>query len=411
MCGLVTVSSPGRVDFLNTHQDYKGLPVVPVAINLRTYLFAKPSKENLFTVKSLDLEKFNEPSIDSFRIMENEVLEKGFFGNYFRGIVNVIVKQGLMNKLRGMELTVKSEVPIGSGLASSAALEVAFAALLNHVCNLGYTKKDLAEVSFLAETEEVGVPCGRLDQYGVSFGGIIKLECKPPYKVESIPFKELTFAIIDSGIRRSTGDIHPKRQAEINRGLQILMENQTIPGTLRAKLGYRIDQPRWDEVSEEEVEDFLSILDGEVRERFLFTIRMQRLTEFALKVLRYERMGREVVVSNLGEEGWNRVQRASLSERDYWVLGVVMNEQHALLRDLYDVSLPEIEGIASAALEAGAYGAKISGAGKGGSVIALVKDDKLGRRVVDACLSVGAKKGWVSGVGEGVKVEASDEPS
>ena len=391
MDASVVASSPGRADFLNTHQDYKGLPVVPVAINLRTYLFAKPSSENVFTIRSLDLEKYNEPSTDTFKIGENEILKRGFFGNYFRGILNVIIRQGRIDKIRGMDITIKSEIPIGSGLSSSAALEVAFAALLNYVCNLNYTKKDLAEISFIAENKEVGIPCGRLDQYGVSFGGIIKLECRPPYNVEPLLFSDLTFAIIDSGIRHSTADIHPKRQADINRGLNILMESKNIPERLKAKLGYRFDQPRWEEISEEEIEDSLSVLDDKARQRILFTIKMQRSTEFALKVLKFERVGEEEIVLNLGEERWNRIRKSPSSERDYWILGQVMNAQHALLRDLYDLSLPEIEDICSTALEAGSYGAKISGAGMGGSVIALVKDKKMGRKVVDACLSVRAK--------------------
>jgi len=402
---FVVASSPGRADFLNTHQDYKGLPVVPVAINLRTQLFAKPAGGNVFTVNSLDLKRYNEPSSDTFKLGESDILERGFFGNYFRGVVNVIAKRGLIEKLQGMDITVKSDIPIGSGLASSAALEVAFAALLNHVCNLGFTKKDLAEVSCAAETEEVGVPCGRLDQYGVSFGGVIKLECKPPYEVEALPFTDLTFAIIDSGIRHSTGDIHPNRQAEINRGLKMLMQSETTPETLKARLGIRFDQPQWQEISEEEIEGVLSVLDYEARDRILFTVKMQKLTEFALKVLRSEITGKQDLIPSLGEEKWNFIRKSPSDERSYRILGEVMNKQHALLRDLYDVSVPEIEDICTGALEAGAYGAKISGAGKGGSVIALVKDHETGRRVVRACLSVGATNGWLSRVGEGVKVE------
>jgi galactokinase len=400
----VVASSPGRADFLNTHQDYKGLPVVPVALNLRMYLYAKPITESVFNIKSIDLERLNEPSTDTFEIKENKILEKSFFGNYFRGVVNIIAKQGLAEKLRGMEITIKSEIPIGSGLASSAALEVAFAALLNHVCNLGYTRKDLADIAFIAENEEVGVPCGRLDQYGVAYGGIIKLECRPPYRIETLPFKKLTFAIVDSGIRHSTGDIHPKRQAEINKGLKILMKSKVTPETLKAKLGFRFDQPRWEEISEEEIEEFLSVLDDKTKRRILFTIRMQKLTEFALKILRLERVGEEEGILNLGEEKWNFIRKSSLSERNHWILGEVMNKQHALLRDFYNVSLPNIEEICSTALKAGAYGTKISGAGMGGSIIALVKDKKLGQKVIDACLFVGAKKGWVSDVGDGTEV-------
>ena len=406
MKGSVFVSSPARADFLNTHQDYKGLPVVPVAINLRMKLFAEPRKDNVFTVRSLDLESLNEPSTDTFEAKSNKMLGKKFFGDYFRGVVNVLVKRGLAEKVRGMDVTIKSDIPVGSGLSSSAALEVGFAELLNHVYNLGLTKQDLAETGFAAENQEVGVPCGRLDQYGVAYGGIIKLECRPPYRVEPLAFRDLTFAIIDSGIRHSTADIHPKRQGDMNRGLKALMESREVPESLKTRLGYTFDEPRWEEIGEGEIEDFLSIMDEKARQRILFTLRMQKSTEFALKILRFERIGKEEIVLNLGRDRWQRIRRSPLEERDHRILGEVMNEQHSMLRDLYDLSLQELEDICSAALQAGAYGAKISGAGMGGSIIALVKNEKKGRDVIDACLSVGAKEGWVSKVGEGVRVES-----
>ncbi len=405
MRGAVVVSSPGRADFLNTHQDYKGLPVVPVAINLRMRLYAKPTSGRVFNIRSVDLERYNEPSTDTFEVRVNEMLPGKFFGNYLRGVINVIVKRGLAQKLRGADVTIKSEIPVGSGLSSSAALEVGFTELLNYICNLGLDKKDLAEVSFAAENQEVGVPCGRLDQYGVSFGGIIKLECRPPYTVEPLSFKDLTFAIIDSGIRHSTGDIHPKRQNDINRGLKALMNNPKIPETLKKELGYNFDEPKWEKVSENELEDHLSVLDDKSRERIVFTLRMQKSTEFALRILRSEKVGREEIICSLGEERWKRIRKLPTAERICGILGEVMNDQHALLRDLYDLSLTELENICSTALSAGAYGAKISGAGMGGSIIALVKNEEGGKKVVNACLSTGAKNGWVSKVGEGVKVE------
>jgi galactokinase len=401
----VVVSSPGRADFLNTHQDYKGLPVVPVAINLRMKLKAKPTENRAFAIKSLDLEKYGEQSTDSFRIGINSIVGGKFFGDYFRGVVNVLVKKGLGSKLEGMHVTIKSEIPVGSGLSSSAALEVGFTELLNHACNLGLSRKDLAEISFAAENREVGVPCGRLDQYGVAFGGIIKLECKPPFNVEPLPFKNLTLAIVDSGIRHSTADIHPKRQEDIDRGLKALMQSSEVPKALKAKLGHRFNEPEWENLSEKELENYLSVMDESARRCILFTLRMQRSTEFALKILRYEKVSDEEGVLNLGTDRWNSVKTGSTAEHSLRILGEVMNEQHALLRDLYDVSLPELENICMSALDAGAYGAKISGAGMGGSIMALVKSVEHGGKVVDACLGAGAKNGWVSKVDEGVKVE------
>ncbi|MCW4020036.1 MAG: GHMP kinase [Candidatus Bathyarchaeota archaeon] len=401
----VAVSSPGRADFLNTHQDYKGLPVVPAAINLRTRLFAEPRRDRVFNVKSLDLEQYDEPSTDTFGTGKNELLDGKFFGNYLRSVVNILAELGLARKLRGMDVTIKSEIPVGSGLSSSAALQVGFAELLNHACNLGLTKRELAEIAFAAETREMGVPCGRLDQYGVAFGGIIKLEGRPPYRVELLPFKDLTFAIADSGVRHSTGGIHPKRQADINRGLKALMESRGLPEPLKENLGYRFNEPIWEEIAEEDLKDFLSLMDDKARRRILFTLRMQRLTEFALKILRLEEIRGEQMSPVLGAERWRNIKTSSAAERRHRVLGEVMNDQHALLRDLYDVSLPAIEDVCAAALEAGAYGAKISGAGMGGSIIALVKNRKEGKKVIDACLSSGAQKGWVSKVEKGVKVE------
>lgn len=405
MTAQFIVSSPGRADFLNTHQDYKGLPVVPAAINLRLYVSANLSGGDTFSVRSLDLERYGEPSVDSFPIGINEMREGKFFGNYLRGVINVLVKRGFAGRIKGMDVAIRSDIPIGSGLASSAALEVAFTELLNHVFDLKLSRKDVAEISFAAENEEAGIPCGRLDQYGVAFGGIIKIDCRPPYGVEMLPFKDLAFAIIDSGIRHSTGDIHPKRQAEINAGLKTLMECAFVPGSVKGKLGYRFDQPRWEDLSEEEIEDYLSILNEASRKRILFTLRMHKLTLIALKVLRFEEVRKNELASTLSEDALRRIQDAPKTEINYRVLGEVMNAQHALLRDLYDVSLPEIDRICEAALNAGAYGAKLSGAGMGGSIIALVKDREVGERVVKECVSVGARNGWFSEIGEGVRVE------
>jgi galactokinase len=408
MLHKIIASAPARADFLNTHQDYKGLPVVPVALNLRTSLTARPLSGYAFAIRSLDLEKSNEDTIEIGKT--TDLREVGFFGNYFRGVLNVIAEQGLIKRVRGMDITVQSEIPIGAGLASSAALEVAFTALLNYTYRLGLSKRDLAEIAFKAENEQLGIPCGRLDQYGVTHGGIIRLECRPPYKIDALPFTNLTFAIVDSGIRHSTSDIHPKRQAEINRGLKILMENKLTPRELKARLGFRFDQPKWDAISENEIEYLLEdLLDDYSRRRILFTIRMNRLTDLGLKILGLVRVSHQEIVSVVGQEACDRVDNAPLSKRANWILGEVMNKQHALLRDLYDVSLPLIEDLQSAALEAGAYGAKISGAGMGGSIIALVEDEESGKRVVDACLSAGARSGWVSSIGQGVNVQSSSE--
>jgi galactokinase len=401
----VIASAPGRADFLNTHQDYKGLPVVPVGINLRTFIFARFRNDDVFTIKSLNLEELEEPSIDMFRVAVNEMQERDWFGNYFRGVINVLVKRGDKHKLRGMDAIVKSQIPIGSGLSSSAALEISFLKLLNHACDLGYTNRDLAELAYLAETTEVGVPCGRLDQYGSVYGGVIKLECRPPFHVEQLPFANLIFAIIDSGIRHATAEIHPARQREISEGLGVLMESGEVPAQLKLRLGRWYDEPLWERIYEGEITPYLSLLDEKGAKRILYTLKAQKSTEFGLRILRKESINRGELIAHLGAYQAEKVMRKPFSERSHWILGEVMNQQHELLRDFYDVSLPELEKIREAAIEAGAYGVKISGAGLGGSLIALVKDFKTGWKVVRGGLSAGGKQGWVSEVAPGARIE------
>jgi galactokinase len=400
----VVASAPGRADFLNTHQDYKGLPVVPVGINLRTFIFARFRNDDIFTIKSLNLEELGEPCMDTFRVAVNEMRKRDFFGNYFRGVINVLVKRGDEHKLRGMDVIIKSQIPIGSGLSSSAALEISFLKLLNYACELGYTNKDLAELAYLAENAEVGVPCGRLDQYGSVYGGVIKLECKPPFHVEQLPFTNLIFAIIDSGIRHATADIHPARQREINKGLEVLMDSGEVPAQLKLRLGRRYNEPHWEKINEADITPYLSLLDRKVAKRILYTIKAQKSTEVGLRILRKEPIDNSEL-AYLGSYQAERAMCKPLSERPYWILGEVMNQQHELLRDLYDLSLPELERIREAAMGAGAYGVKISGAGLGGSLIALVKDYETGWKVVQAGLSAGAKQGWVSNAARGARIE------
>lgn len=403
------VSAPGRADFLNTHQDYKGLPVVPAAVSLRTYVLSKFWDKNVFSIASLDLKELGEKFEDCFpaggRVKGRvKYREKSWFGNYFRAVVNVVLKLNPNVKLRGMRIAIKSQVPMGSGLGSSAALEVAFAQLLNQAYGLNYDERTIAEIAYLAENEELKIPCGRLDQYSSSFGGVIKLECRPPYNVEKLPTKNLIFVILDSGIKHSTAEIHPARQAQINEGLKALMKSANVPEALKRKLGFKYYEPKWEELSEEEISPYLSSLDKESASRILYTIRAQRSTELALKLLKSLRVAkglREALAEELGLSG-PTVKREKNRLR---LVGMIMNYQHELMRDLYDLSLPKLEQMRDAALEAGAYGVKISGAGVGGSLIALVKSFKEGRRVLEAGLGAGAKAGWVSKVSEGAKIE------
>jgi galactokinase len=134
-------------------------------------------------------------------------------------------------------------------------------------------------------------------------------------------------------------------------------------------------------------------------------VRAQNSTKLAVRILKRRRLSIEQVIDVLSSDRVRNLLREQRTRLRMKVLGEIMNHQHELLRDLYELSVPELESIRSAALEAGAYGVKISGAGLGGSLVALVDSVEDGRRIVDAAIAAGAKQGWTSSVGQAAKIE------
>mgnify|MGYP000082395610 FL=1 len=398
------VSSPGRLDFLNTHQDYKGLPVVSIGVNLRSYTAIAERDDDYCYVLSVNLKRERVEYKDVFKLTELELRSGKWFGNYLRAATKSLIEQGY--KVKGFNVAILSEVPIGGGLGSSAAFTVSFLGALNEIFSLNLSRKEIAEVAYHAEHDIMGVPCGRLDQYGSVFGGVIKIKTRPPYNIEELPFKQGVFIVLDSGIKHSTAEIHPKRQADINYGLELLLEMPDLPASLKKKLGRKYYEPKWEELSEEEILPYIERLPEKPRNRILFTIREHKSTELALEIMKGKIPSIETIVRILGEEWRENIEKSLRHHNPLLALiGTIMNQQHALLRDLYDLSLPELEKIRDSALEAGALGVKISGAGLGGSLIALAENVDVAKRVLEKGINAGAKRGWIVSIDVGLKRE------
>lgn len=397
----VLASAPGRVDFLNTHQDYKGLPVVPVAISLRCYAMGRKTEADSVRIASLNLEDAKEVFSDEFRLSDIRLRGHGWFGDYARAI---FMSLGGVGRAAGMDIALWSDIPIGSGLSSSAALEVSIAKL--HSACLGYkgSPRALAEFAYKAEHDIMGIPCGRLDQYSSSYGGVMRLQTRPPFRVEQLDWPDLTFVVADSGEHHKTAAIHPVRQKEIEEGLTILMDEAGIPKDLARKLGYRCSEPRWESISEAEISPFLPMMKRTIANRLLFTLRMQVSTSYALAILR--RRPRVPAIPPLLATILRSRGNDTLS-----VLGAVMDYQQVLLRDLYEVSTPKLEELRETLVDAGALGAKISGAGLGGAIIGLVRNRKAGLAVKKACGRSGIENVWVTAPSEGARVEDPERPA
>ncbi|MEM2154806.1 MAG: galactokinase family protein [Nitrososphaeria archaeon] len=403
-CGCypsIVVSSPGRLDFLNTHQDYKGLPVVSVGINLRTYTAAITSKESGAEILSLNMKDEGKVYMDKFDLNNIGLKGRPWFGDYLRASLTALFKKGF--RVEGFKALIYSEVPIGSGLGSSAALTVSFIGSINELFGLNLSKKDIAEIAYHAEHDIMGIPCGRLDQYGSTFGKILKIETKPPYNVEELSLDEGIFVVLDSGIKHSTAEIHPKRQEEINLGLKILTESQTSY-TFQKKLGKTYYETLWEEISEEEIIPYLNSIPKKSRDRIEFTIKEHKSTLLALKIIKGEIVDKETLYNTLGNKWKKHIENAFASKNPRLkLIGIIMNQQHELLRDLYELSLPQIEKIIDSVNKAGALGAKISGAGLGGSIIALSEDMEVAKKILKEGIKGGAKRGWIAKVDTGIR--------
>ncbi|MCS7138500.1 MAG: GHMP kinase [Crenarchaeota archaeon] len=383
-------SAPARVDFLNTHQDYKMLPVVPAAIEKRTFIVCSKIREfDTVRIKSLNLEEEGVDSEDVFQSSKVELREDKWFGNYFRSM-HMLISRKYGKIETGLAIYVDSEIPIASGLASSAALQVSLALMYMKLLNLNLSKMELAELAYEAEHDIMKIPCGKLDQYASSYGGIIKLEFKPAVSIEEFNGSDITFVIADSGIKHSTAEIHPVRQYELNTAIEILRENP-LPEKLRKIFSGDYASVEWRLLREEDLRNYLGTLPQKLANRIVFTIRMQKSTEIALEILKYRRVRKE------------DLDKLCLRPAENWLeaLGEIVNMQHIFLRDLYEVSHPKLEKMRDAGLEAGALGVKISGAGMGGSLLALVRRDENTSRIEKAFMDAGARSVFTTGVGKG----------
>jgi galactokinase len=394
----VVCSAPGRLDFLNTHQDYKGLPVVAIGVNLRTYIALKRVRGTRIYVASGNLMDEGGEYVDEFDVSDSSLIEKPkWFGNYLRAATIALKQSGY--KFGGFIGWIRSWVPIASGLGSSGTLLVAFISALNELYNLGLKTKDIAELAYIAEHDIMNIPCGRLDQYAAAYGHIAVIETIPPYNVETLELLEGVFVAIDSGIRHSTAEIHPQRQREIEDGLKVLMES--VPLNLKKLLGYRYWEPKWSSITLEMLQPYLMQLSEKARNRIIYTIKAHKSTILALNIMK----GYRVTPADIAQVLELEIKKA----REIYdagklnIIGHVMTYQHMLLSKLYDVSLPELDNIVDTLLENGALGAKLSGAGLGGTVIALFRNETIAEEAIKKIISKGlGTRAWVLKVDSGV---------
>ena len=328
--------SPGRVNLLGEHVDYNGGPVLPAAIDRCLSVDARLDDSRLVKLTARDLESETCFSLDGLDAkLDCDGLPLPGWALYPAGVAWSLQRRGLT--LSGMQAEFSSDIPIGAGLSSSAALEVAFAVLWQAAGGWEISRMELAQLCLQAEREYVGLSCGILDQFAVLHGqrGHALYLDTQTLDWRTVPLPPHTAIIIaDSRVRRSlTSSAYNQRFNECRQALEILQSRFPNLGSLGE----------------------FSPADLYVSARLLPETLLMR--------------ARHVV------EECDRTRRAvqALEAGDPCAFGQLMLEGHASLRDLYEVSTPELDTLVEvAATLPGCYGSRLTGAGFGGCTVSLV---------------------------------------
>jgi galactokinase len=329
--------APGRVNLLGEHLDYNDGMVLPAAIDRAVSLAARPTSDRVVSLYAADLDR----SV-SFRV-EELLAKKDTDGKplpnwalYPAGVAWALQSAGLA--VNGMQAVYTSDVPIGSGLSSSAAVEMAFAAAWQALGGWKLDKVELAKKGQIAENKYVGVSTGLMDQFASTCGVKDHLLYFDTRSLEWHPIPlpaGKAIVIADSGVRRSLAtSAYNDRRASCEKAVELL--KSYLP-------------------------DIRSLRD-------VSTVEFAAYSEFLPEKVR---MRAEHVVKEI-----HRVEQAvnCLRSGDAKLFGGLMYAGHNSLRDLYEVSCPELDILVSATRDIpGCYGARLTGAGFGGCTVNLVE--------------------------------------
>ncbi len=331
------VAAPGRVNLIGEHTDYNGGFVLPMAIDRHTVIAAATDSSSPRARLKLQSAMTNSP----VEIPLDEPQRRGepSWSNYVRGVVAGVERRG--GRVPSLCALIASDVPLGAGLSSSAALEVAMATLLEAVTGMHLDPIDKARLCQTAEHEFAGVPCGLMDQLVCVLGedrGPLLIDCRAEV-ARTVPLADPTVSILiaNTNVRHSLGDgAYARRRAECESAARQLGVASLRDATVEAVDGAR----------------------------------------GALGPVLHKR-ARHVVTENARTlEAARRFEAGAVRDA-----GSLFYDSHRSLRDDFEVSCAELDVLVDVARElgegAGVYGARMTGGGFGGCTVTLVKTEQV----------------------------------
>jgi galactokinase len=330
--------APGRVNLLGEHVDYNDGFVLPAAIDRATYIAFHRANTAHSTILAIDLSEettFTPQSI----LQKTSASGNGLpgWGLYPAGVMWSLNQNSLDTP--PMEAVFASDVPRGAGLSSSASVEMAFGVAWQKLGGWTLNPMDLAILGQKAENNYVGVKCGIMDQFASACGvrdRVLHLDCRSLEWKTLVLQAGVSLVIADTSVRRSlSGSAYNDRRAACEDAVKIL--KQVLPDITSLR-----------DVSVDEFNQYATLLPELVEKRARHVV---------------EEIARTIMAADLLEAG------------DVAHFGELMNQCHASLRDLYEVSSPELNALADIAQSLpGCYGARLTGAGFGGCTVNLVNE-------------------------------------
>jgi galactokinase len=326
--------APGRVNLIGEHTDYNQGFVMPAAIDFSTWVAIDPRRDRKLSVRSENFSETAELDLDY-----PPTHGQGHWSDYPFGVAVKLEQAG--HRLRGASILVRGEVPVGAGLSSSAAIEVAAGLAMLENSEIEMARLELAKVCQLAENEFVGTRCGVMDQFISCLGEAghaLMLDCRSlDYEPLALP-EEVKLVVCNTMVKHQlAGSEYNARRAECEQGVRLLSQNLPKVESLR-------------DVSADEVERSRSELPDTIFRRCHHVV-----TENARVI----------------------AGAAALKRSDLTAFGELMRQSHQSLREDYEVSCAELDLMAELADTAGAIGARMTGGGFGGCTINLVASNSV----------------------------------
>lgn len=326
--------APARINLIGEHLDYNGGLVLPAAISL--YITALVSVRNDSKIKVYSLNTKTGFEVDLKEIRKDS---KYSWANYVFGVFSILLDEGYTIP-NGLNILIDSEIPLGSGLSSSAALLDLITYLTSETFSLGISLKEVAKLAQRVENDYLGLKSGIMDEAAIALGKknhCLLLNCQE-YEYEQIPLDlgDYTFVVLKTNVPRSlVSSKYNVRVEECQKGLELIKKQMNINNL--CEIG---------------------------------VLNLERVRDLISDELIYRR-----VKHVISEQHRVCLFVEALKKKDIVSLGKILNESHLSLKDDYEVSGPYLDAIQIAAIHAGAIGARMTGAGFGGCAIALIKKD------------------------------------